>query len=82
MTRVEIDLNVRVRGNWTFSGMEDADGPVAVGDVVEAYEAESGLVGPGRVEDVDEARHLIYLSVDWDALHEPELASARWFGAS
>jgi hypothetical protein len=80
VTRVEIDLNVRVRGNWTFSGLEDADGPVEVGDIVEVYEVESGLVGPGRVEEVDEASHLIYLSVDWDALHEPELASARWFG--
>jgi predicted RNA-binding protein len=50
VTRVEIDLNVRARGNWTFSGLEDADGPVEVGDIVEVYEAESGLVGPGRVE--------------------------------
>jgi hypothetical protein len=75
VTRVEIDLNVRVRGNWTFSGLEDADGPVEVGDIVEVYEVESGLVGPGRVEEVDEASHLIYLSVDWDAL--AGTASAR-----
>ena len=68
MTRIEIDLNVRVRGNWTFSGLEDADGPVVVGDIVEVYERESGLAGPGRVEDVDEAARLIYLSGDWGTL--------------
>ena len=55
MTRVEIDLNVRVRGNWTFSGLEDADGPVEAGDIVEVYEAESGLVEPGRVEEIETA---------------------------
>lgn len=69
MTRVEIDLNVRARGDWTFSGLEDADGPVEVGDVVEVYETESGLAGLGRVEEVDMVSRLVYLSVDWSALH-------------
>lgn len=69
MTRVEIDLNVRMRGDWTFSGLEDANGPVEVGDVVEVYETESGLAGLGRVEEVDMVSRLVYLSVDWSALH-------------
>lgn len=72
MTRVEIDLNVRVRGNWTFTGLEDADGPVEVGDIVQVFEPESGLEGHGRVEEVDEARQLIYLSVDWASVREPD----------
>ena len=74
MTRVEIDPNVRTRGNWTFSGLEDADGPVTVGEIVHVFEPESGLEGSGRVEDVDEARRVIFLSVDWASLSIPPAA--------
>lgn len=55
-TRVQVDLNVRVRGNQTFAGFEDidpatitrarasrADGPVAVGDKV--HVAEDDIIG-------------------------------------
>lgn len=37
-TRVEIDPNVRCRGNQTHTGIEDCHGPVAVGDEVTVYE--------------------------------------------
>lgn len=67
-TRVQIDLNVRVRGNGTFAGLDDASGPVAVGDVVEVYESESGLAGEGTVTEIDGDRELIFLSLDWAAL--------------
>lgn len=72
MTRVEIDLNVRVRGNWTFSGVDDADGPIHVGDFVEVYEGETGACGSGRIEEIDYERGLIYLSVDWASIRLPE----------
>jgi hypothetical protein len=49
MTRVQIDLNVRVRGNATYAGFEDVTGPLAVDQVVEVFEPESGLAGLGRV---------------------------------
>jgi len=75
MIRVEIDLNVRVRGNWTFSGLEDTSGPVEAGQVVEVFEAESGLSGPGIVEEIDEDRRLIYLSVDWAALRDSKTST-------
>ncbi len=75
--RVAIDLNVRVRGNQTYAGFEDVDGGLAPGDDVEVYEPESGLVGQGRVTDVDNKRQLVYLAVDWAALHEPNLAEAQ-----
>ena len=68
MTRIEIDLNVRVRGNWTLAGLEDADGPVRAGDMVEVFEQESGLVGKGQIQEIDVDRGLIYLSVDWKSL--------------
>ena len=70
MTRVEIDLNVRVRGNGTYAGFEDVQGPLAVGMDVEVYESESGLTGPGRVTEIDAAKELVFLSVEWGALRE------------
>jgi hypothetical protein len=67
-TRIAIDPNVRVRGNGTYAGFEDVAGPIAVGDQVEVYEAESNLVGVGRVTEIDGERELVYLSVDWSSL--------------
>jgi hypothetical protein len=86
--RVAIDLNVRVRGNQTYAGFEDADRSLATGDEVEVFEPETGLAGPGRVTDVDNKRRLVYLAVDWPALREPERAtgtltpSSHWFRVS
>ena len=68
--RVEIDLNVRVRGNQTFTGFENASGMVAEGDQVEVYESESGLAGPATVSEVDGDKRLIFLTVDWRSLRE------------
>jgi hypothetical protein len=72
-TRIEIDLNVRVRGNDTFVGFEDLTGPVAVGEIVEVYESESGVTGEGRVTEIDGDRELVYLSVDWSSLAEEHM---------
>lgn len=70
MTRIEIDLNVRVRGNGTRAGFEDVEGPMAVGMKVQVYESESGLGGTGRVTEIDPAKELVVLSVDWASLRE------------
>lgn len=70
LTRVTIDLNVRVRGNQTFSGLEDADGPVAVGDKVLAVEAETGIIADAEITDVDEEHGLVYLAVDWASFRD------------
>lgn len=79
-TRVRIDLNVRVRGNGTYAGLEDVDGPLAVGDVVQVFEPESGLEGEGCVTEVDQETHLVYLTVDWESLRDraaqPELSGS------
>ena len=74
-TRVEIDLNVRVRGNDTFVGFDDLSGPVSVGELVEVYESESGVSGEGRVTEIDGDRELVYLSVDWPSLKEESASS-------
>lgn len=72
MTRIAIDLNVRVRGNLTYSGFEDIDGDLPLpGMDVEVYEPESGMVGVGRVADLDEEHRLVYLQVDWAGLRLP-----------
>lgn len=70
MARVEIDLNIRVRGNWTLADIGDADEPVVPGQAVEVFEPESGVVGVGRIEEVDPERRLLFLSVDWASLRE------------
>ncbi|MFJ3618004.1 hypothetical protein ACIPSH_07585 [Streptomyces iakyrus] len=68
ITRIEIDPNVRVRGNGTRAGFEDVSGPLAVNMKVEVYEPESELVGPARVTEIDTEKQLVYLSVDWARL--------------
>jgi len=67
-TKVAIDPNVRVRGNDTYTGFEDVTGPIAVGEVVDVYEPESGVAGEGRVTEIDGNKELVYLSVDWSSL--------------
>jgi len=80
MARIEIDLNVRVRGHLTYSGFEDVVGPategdlpVAVGETVEVFESESGLAGTATVTEVDATARLIYLEVAWADLIAPTL---------
>ncbi len=76
--RVAIDLNVRVRGDQTYAGLEDVQGTVVVGGHVEVYEPESGLTGPAEVTEVDRERRLVYLAVDWRKLHEPVRVPRPW----
>lgn len=66
--KVAIDLNVRCRGNGTVSGFEDVEGILMVGDCVTVHELESGIEGHGRVTEIDNARQLVYLAVDWSGL--------------
>lgn len=68
MTRVRIDPNVRIGpdGRHTYTGREDADGPVKAGDEVTAYEEETGLAWPATVCVVTEDSRLIYLYVAWE----------------
>lgn len=67
MTRIEIDPNVRspwVKGN-TYTGFENADGPVAEGDNVTVFESEDDMVGEAVVTKLVPDYGLIYLCVDW-----------------
>lgn len=76
--RVAIDLNVRVRGNQTYAGFEDADGPLAAGDKVAAFEAEAGVQADATVTEVDEGRRLVYLAMDWHSFRDaPEATEDR-----
>lgn len=71
-TRVEIDPNVRCRGNQTRTGLEDCHGPIAVGDVVTVYESEARIEGTGRIADIDYDKQLVWLEVDWAGLRDME----------
>jgi hypothetical protein len=68
-TRIEIDPNVRVRSNQTYTTLDDVTGPIAVGDHVVVYESESGLTGPAQVTAVEGG--FVYLAVQWTELTEP-----------
>jgi hypothetical protein len=72
-TRIEIDLNVRIRGRQTFAGFENIHGGhlPEVHDYVTVFEPETGLEGNGRVTEVDLDRQVIYLAVDWASMTEP-----------
>lgn len=76
VTRIRIDLNVRVGRGLTFSSFDDVEptGPRGLrpGDAVEVYEGESGLRGPARVTELDLARRLVYLEVPWAQLRPGE----------
>jgi hypothetical protein len=68
VTLIEIDPNVRVTApdgtvNATRSLLSDADGPVAVGDHVTAYESEDQSEWPARVVAIE--RGFVYVKPDW-----------------
>lgn len=72
LTRVRIDLNVRTHGNQTFTRIKNADGPLVVGQAVEVFEEESGVYRPGAVTKIDREKGLVYMTVEWAKLREPE----------
>lgn len=67
---VEIDLNCRIGRGMTFTGIEDASGPVEPGDVVHVHAIETDLRGAAHVVDVDHEKGLIYLSIAWNQLSD------------
>jgi hypothetical protein len=74
MVRVEIDPNVRLTApdgtvNATRAGLSDADGPMAPGDHVTAFESESGLEWPARVVAVE--RGFVFVRPEWSEYREP-----------
>lgn len=68
LTRVEIDPNVRVRGNQTRTGLRYVHGPINVGDEVEVFESEADIEGRAWVADIDNDKGLVYLRVLWRSL--------------
>lgn len=68
LTRVEIDPNIRVRGNKARVGYEDADGPLRPGQTVTVFESETGLTGTGVVSEVADVLRLAWIWVDWAGL--------------
>lgn len=65
--RVAVDMNVR---GGTVAGIDDAGGPVAIGDQVLAVDPFDGLVTDGTVLDMDQEKRLLYLAVDWGTFRD------------
>lgn len=68
MKRVKVDLNVRVRGNKTYAGYEDVvpeGATLVVGEQVLIWEPEDDIVTDGTVIELDDAKQIVYLDVEW-----------------
>ncbi|MER5859802.1 hypothetical protein ABT131_30010 [Streptomyces sp900105245] len=66
--RIEIDLNSRDALGRTPAYLADADGYVAVGDTVTAFESEDEVAAPAVVREV--AHGVAYLDVCWNELRD------------
>lgn len=68
-----IDPNVRIEEKRTYAGFEDVVGgfvnDLQPGDAVTVVEEESDYIGSATVFDIDVAKQLVYLTVDWRSLH-------------
>jgi hypothetical protein len=69
VTTIVIDPNIRTSTNGTYAGLEDADGPLSIGQTVILREPESGIEGRGTVSKIDMNIDLVYLDVDWSSFH-------------
>ncbi len=70
---VEIDPNVRIEDNRTFSRLRDVSGAITLNRSVVAVESDAGLVGEGTVASIDLVRGFVVLDVDWTSLRPREL---------
>lgn len=69
--RIAIDLNERDRQGRSRAPLASASGPVAAGgDEVLVVEPSDGIVGDAVVAEVDEARGLLRLDVDWHSFRD------------
>lgn len=64
--RIEIDLNARDSQGRVPAYLADADGHVAVGDVVTAFESEDEVAAQAVVKEI--AHGVVYLDVAWDEM--------------
>ncbi|MDX3294628.1 hypothetical protein PV569_13020 [Streptomyces scabiei] len=64
--RIEIDLNSRDELGRVPAYLEDANGYIAVGDTVTAFESEDEVAAPALVKKI--AHGVAYLEVDWAAM--------------
>lgn len=72
LPRVEIDLNIRVRGNQTYADYNavTAKRRLILGELVEVYVPETELIGQAEVTELDDDAELVYLKVDWAGIEE------------
>lgn len=66
--RIEIDLNARDREGLVPAYLSDADGDIALGDTVTAYESEDEVAAPAVVVKVEHGA--AFLEVDWAKLDD------------
>jgi hypothetical protein len=68
---VEVDFNVRARGDLVRARLSKVRGDVSIGDTVIVIEPFEGLRGRAVVDQIDIDRGFVYLAVDWASVHPP-----------
>ena len=69
-TVVTIDAGARV-GDGTYVAFDQVVGPVAIGADAMVIEPVNGLMGDGRISEIDQAGRRVFVIVEWDSLREP-----------
>ncbi len=69
-TVVTIDANARV-GDGTYVAFDQVVGPMAIGADAMVIEPMEGLMGDGRISEIDQAGKRVFVIVEWDTLRVP-----------
>lgn len=70
--RVEIDLNSLRADGTTRARLSRATGPMKRGDIVTAFESEDGVAAYAWVDRVDEARGVVFLTINRASMREDD----------
>jgi len=80
--RAQVDLNDRTREDaLTRARLEDVIGQIAVGEHITVYEPEDGVAADAVVREIDTAKGLVFLAVDWASLRDDEAPTAATMGS-
>jgi len=69
-TVVTIDVNARV-GDGTYVAFDQVVGPMSIGADAMVIEPMEGLMGDGRISEIDQAAKRVFVIVEWDSLKVP-----------
>jgi hypothetical protein len=69
-TVVTIDASAR-EGDGTYVAFDQVVGPMAIGADAMVIEPMAGLMGDGRISEIDQAGKRVFVIVEWESLRVP-----------